>query len=484
MKIILLLLALAATAQAQTPTDPHESNFGADFRTERRHVSEACGTFSFKSAGGCAIELFTDHPFHIAAGSIAPQNGFGVGGAVVTHYTPTNWRMSFNLDAVGSSNASWRAGAYLKMVHTPKEKSGPEPAKPDDLAKPGQPASKHIIIKVAAPHPYTVFNLYAQAISLNQLNFFGLGPDSTIAGKSLFGMTQTIVGASAIKPVYEFKSIRGLNLSLIGQANARFVSIRSRNGQSAPSIETVYSEATAPGLTNQPGFLQLEEGLRLKPALFHDNLQFNYLAKFDEFFAPSNSQYNFQRWTLDLNHTIPLYTKSQSYAFKDAKGPDDCTDATASKDTPCPPVSYSWNRQGSINFRFFLSESMNSSSAAVPFYFQQTLGGSDVNGAPALSSFQDYRFRAPNLMLFRESFEHSIWGPFGLQFLADQGKVAVTRGDIGFEYLKHSFAVGLTLRAGGFPQVSLLYAWGGESSHTIGALNTSLLGGSGRPPLD
>jgi len=77
MKIILLLLALAAAAQAQTPTDPHESNFGADFRTERRHVSEACGTFSSKSAGGCAIELFTDHPFHIAAGSIAPQNGFG-----------------------------------------------------------------------------------------------------------------------------------------------------------------------------------------------------------------------------------------------------------------------------------------------------------------------------------------------------------------------------------------------------------------------
>jgi hypothetical protein len=127
---------------------------------------------------------------------------------------------------------------------------------------------------------------------------------------------------------------------------------------------------------------------------------------------------------------------------------------------------------------------MNSASARVPFYFQQTLGGSDINGSPALSSYQDYRFRAPNLMLFRESFEHSIWGPFGLQFLADQGKVAQVRSDIGFDHFKHSFAAGLTLRAGGFPQVSLLYAWGGESSHTIGSLNSSLLGGSGRPPLD
>jgi hypothetical protein len=478
MKTIFLLLALATAAQAQTLTDPKESNFGSDFRREREHFSEACGTFSLKSTAGCAIELFTDHPFHIAAGSIAPQNGFGVGGAVVTHYTPTNWRMSLNLDAVGSSNASWRAGVYLKMVHTPVEQSGAAPSKP------GEPAPKHITIKVASVHPYTVFNLYAQAISLNQLNFFGLGPDSTVAGKSLFGMTQSIAGISAIKPIYEWKAIRGLNLSLLGQANARFVSIRSRNGQSSPSIETLYSGATAPGLTNQPGFLQLEEGIRLKPSLFSNNLQFNYLANFQEFFAPSSSQYNFQRWTLDLNHSILLHTHTQSYASKDAKGPDDCTDVTATKDTPCPPVSYSWNLQGSINFRFLLSESLNSSSAAVPFYFQQTLGGSGINGAPALSSFQDYRFRGPNLMLFRESFEHSLWGPFGFQFLADQGKVALTRGDIGFDHLKHSFAAGLTLRAGGFPQVSLLYAWGGESSHTIGALNTSLLGGSGRPPLD
>jgi len=113
---------------------------------------------------------------------------------------------------------------------------------------------------------------------------------------------------------------------------------------------------------------------------------------------------------------------------------------------------------------------MNSSSAAVPFYSNKPSAAPTSTAPPPLSSFQDYRFRAPNLMLFRESFEHSIWGPFGLQFLADQGKVAVTRGDIGFDHLKHSFAAGLTLRAGGFPQVSLLYAWGGESSHTIGAL--------------
>jgi hypothetical protein len=456
MKLILTLFALTTCIQAQT-SDPHESQLAADFRVEREHLGKACA--DLKSAANCAIALFTEHPFHIAAGNIAPQNGFGVGAAMVAHYTPNEtWRLSWNFDTVVSTNASWRAGAYMKMIHTPVQKQ-----------------------VTTFVHPYTVFNLYAQAISLNQLNFFGLGPDSNLANKSLFGMTQTIIGFSAIKPVYEWKPIRSLNLALIGQANARFVNLRGRHGQSSPSIESLYTEATAPGLANQPGFLQLEEGIRAKPSLFNNNLQFNYLANVQEFYAPSSSQYNFQRWTLDLDHRIPLYTKTQSYAPRDTNGPDECA-AGSQKDTPCQPVSYSRNLQGSINFRFLLSES--SHSASVPFYFQQTLGGSDINGAPALGSYQDYRFRGPNLLFLRESFEHSLWGPFGFQFQADQGKVALTRTDIGFDHLKHSFATGLTIRAGGFPQFSLLYAWGGETLHTIGALNTTLLSGSSRPPLD
>ena len=128
---------------------------------------------------------------------------------------------------------------------------------------------------------------------------------------------------------------------------------------------------------------------------------------------------------------------------------------------------------------------MNSASSAVPFYLQQTLGGGDINGGLSLGSYQDYRFRAPNILLLHESFEHSIWGPFGFAFSADQGRVALTRSDIGFDQLNHSFGAGLTLRAGGFPMVFLMFAWGGgEGSHTIANMNTSLLGGSSRPGLD
>jgi hypothetical protein len=456
---------------ASTLVLAQEGGLQADFRREGERVSDACNGFNFKTMAGCAYELFTDHPLHIAAGSMPPQNGFGLGGAFVWSKNTKNWRLSWDVDAVGATSEAWRAGGYMKIIHTPPEAIHVTTPTPGEKPKP----LKRLV------HPYTVFNLYAQAISLDKLNFFGLGNDTTLAGASVFGMSQTIIGGSVIKPVFEWPAIRNLNLALLGEVNGRLVSISGENGQSAPSIEAVYSNATAPGLSSQPGFIQFGEGFRVKPVIA-DHFQLNYLASFQQFFAPSSSQNSFLRWTADLNHTFYLYGYTKS-ALKstDTNGPDSCAPAREK----CPPVPLSRNLNGSVNVRLLASESITSATSAVPFYFQQTLGGSDINSGMALGSYQDYRLRAPNLLLLQESFEHSIWGPFGLKLMADQGRVALTRGDLGFSHLRHSFAGGLTLRAGGFPMVVLMFAWGGpEGHHNIFNMNTSLLGGSSRPTLD
>src|SRR6266576_6417278 len=223
-----------------------ESALHADFRREGEHFREACGKFGLKIVFGCAAELFTDHPLHVAVGSIAPQNGFGFGGAFVTHYTPNeSWRLSWNVDTVVATNASWRAGAYMKIIRTPVVTIRPVVLKPGE-----KPAT-------LAVHPYTVCNVYAQSISLNKLNFFGLGNNSAVPGKSLFGMQETILGVNAIKPVTEWPAIGKLNLSLLGEVNGRFVDLRGNHANSSPSIETLYTEATAPGLTSQPASVQL-----------------------------------------------------------------------------------------------------------------------------------------------------------------------------------------------------------------------------------
>jgi len=66
--------------------------------------------------------------------------------------------------------------------------------------------------------------------------------------------------------------------------------------------------------------------------------------------------------------------------------------------------------------------------------------------------------------------------------LADQAKLGLTRRDVGSNHWVHSYAAGWTLRAGGFPQVYQLFAFGGkEGRYTPVNMNTSLMGGPYRP---
>lgn len=488
MRRLLLLLLLAASGSALNAQQPASSSTGPDNPSEAYKLQHSC--FNFKGIADCAEELFTGQPLHIAVGSIAPQNGFGAGLAYVGHKTTENWRTSWDMDAVGSVNGSWRAGVYLKLVNTyekaPTVQFGTKGRnlKPNLTALPERP----------------VINLYAQTITLNKVTYFGLGPSTIEVGRSFFSMRQTIVGASAVKPF-----AARLSAAFYGEMNGRFVDIFASPNQPSPTIGALYTEATAPGLTTQPGTLQFGEGVRMRPVWFDDFLHLDYNLAYQQYVAPGSS-FSFQRLTTDLSHQFAIFRKTTRILLpRDTNGPDECsTDqdsengecsvdkfaqhhecltAQAAKTPECKELSR--DLQGSFGFRLFSALSMTPGSNVVPFYFQPTLGGSDINGTQSLSSYQDYRFRAPDVLLIRESFEQSLGSlPLGLVLMADEGKVALTRGGLGPSPWLHSFSTGLTLRAGGFPQVYLLFSWGGnEGTHTIANVNNSLLGGSARPSL-
>src|ERR1700751_3673296 len=82
--VVLWMVSSAALAQ--------ESWVHADFRREGERIADACKFYSFMSVGYCAYPLFTDHPLHIATGSMPPQNGFGLGGAFVLAKNTRNLR--------------------------------------------------------------------------------------------------------------------------------------------------------------------------------------------------------------------------------------------------------------------------------------------------------------------------------------------------------------------------------------------------------
>jgi hypothetical protein len=62
--------------------------------------------------------------------------------------------------------------------------------------------------------------------------------------------------------------------------------------------------------------------------------------------------------------------------------------------------------------------------------------------------------------------------------------LSLDNSDLAFQHFRHSYSTGFTVRAGGFPQIFLIFSWGGgEGTHTTANINTSLLGGSRRPSL-
>jgi hypothetical protein len=481
----LALLAILLTAQAafaescdqlgHKPGD--EGRVQSDFCREwldlhpcRQQESKPCSTFTFGHLAGIGQTLFTGQPLHIAVGSLAPQNGFAAGFAFVEHKDlPSEWRLTTETDAVASNNASWRTGSYLTTYKLPQshETIGVVMGTPS-------PAQKKPSVQVAP-----IFNLYAEATSLNRLYFYGLGPNTLPSGQAAFGLTETIAGASAILPLNR----NGISFTL--EFNGRIPQLRGDYNETVPSIGQLYTEATAPGLTYQPPFLQPGGGIQIQPSLFGDRLRLHYLLNFQDFASPGHSSYSFRRWSADIGHEFPLARKVYLTAANPQNGPDSCT---PDPETPCPSpthVSSTINHEGSVSLRLLLTGSVANAGHVVPFYFDPTTGGSDLDGNPILPSYPDYRFRAPNLVLLRGAVEHALPKiPLGIYFSADAAKSALTRDDIDFTNLRRSYSIGLTVHAGGLPVVYLLFAWGGdEGHHTIFTVSNVLLGASPRPSL-
>jgi len=347
------------------------------------------------------------------------------------------------------------AGGLLTMKLSPAES---KQGKPRVVVVHG-PLPKHLP-ELGENETKLLINAYAFHTSLNQVTYYGIGPETSLAGRSFFGFRETVAGTNAD---YLLK----YGFHLLGEMNGRFPNIGSDHGQSSPSIEEIYTNATAPGLTSQPGFLQFGEGLQYtkhlgglaEKASFGVDANLDYGTNFQQFIAPAQTDFSFRRLTIDVTNNLHLLKQ-----FKPKNG------AATSE------------QFGTLQLRGCLSESIADAGHSVPFYFQPTLGGGDINKERTLPSFADYRFRAPNALLFSGQYEQPLpkFSFLGLTFRADTGKVADSRGDIDLSHLRHSFGAGLTVRAGNFPYLVFMYAWaGGEGHHTFADLNLSAISPSG-----
>src|SRR5690606_10393400 len=133
--------------------------------------------------------------------------------------------------------------------------------------------------------------------------------------------------------------------------------------------------------------------------------------------------------------------------------------------------------------RAFVARADASDGSRVPFYFQPTIGGADIDGERRLASYEHYRFRAPNAILLQATIEHVIWGPVGGFGSIEHGRVALAGESLTDGGFKRTYGLGLTLRAGGMPMATVWWATGEEGSRVAFLMDTSLFGGSSRPSL-
>jgi hypothetical protein len=416
--------------------------------------------------------LIASYPFRVALGSLAPGNGFAFGVSLSERYTPSEtWRVTFSGDAVRSVRGSNRVGGYVRFIHSPAEVGVV-------VSRPGDPPVRPRRLKLDT----WAFDVFAQRTLLETMNYFGPGPDTFESGRSVFGQRQLMFGGSVVLPMSGASWLGALRPALLGGITRRSITILPGLASDGPLLQDVYTDAAAPGLRKQDPFVELREGLRLRPSLPNGRLQFDYQFTVQQYFTTAASASSFRRTSIDLDHRLPIYrTSSTSSGARDFNGPNEC--ATSADSLECPPLERVRDRSGAVNFRVLWSRSSTSGVNRVPFYLQRTLGGSDLNGDTWLAAYDDYRYRGPHVLLLQQSVEHSLWGPIGIFVMAEQGKAVSRRADLDLSDLERSASVGLTIRAGGMPMITFSFAFGSEGRHLIASMGNSLLGGSSRPSL-
>lgn len=249
---------------------------------------------------------------------------------------------------------------------------------------------------------------YAKTRNLPRLPYYGIGPNTNTGDRADFAMNNQSVGAILSNPLSSWLAVGGTFENV-------WTSVNGFTDPEIISIDRRYNERSAPGLVRQPTILHSEVFLRphygSTPPYMLD-----YRIGYHWFHDTGTGEYSFSRFVADLQHN--LYPERPAGQIR---------------------------RDSLLNLRAYLSTSNTGRGNRVPFYFQETLGGSDINGNPTLRGYRDYRFRGPHAVLFQAEYSRRIWGPIGALAFYDAGTVATRRADLALTNLRHSFGGGLAL---------------------------------------
>lgn len=357
-----------------------------------------------------------------AFGGVVPGSGFG-GGVSYSALDRTEkddgnvsvvWQTEFNAEAKVTIRKYWQLAAAVNVTKT-KSKFGPNVA---DLE----------------------MNFYGDVKDMPRLEFFGVGPESSVDDRVKYHYRESVIGADISAPVTSW-------LDVGGAVEGIWPRLTTITDPGVRTIEQLFDDRTAPGLLSDPTYTRFTGYAGLHSPGEPERRRLSYDFFYHVFHDWTDSELSFRRVDADLKHKFRLGDKTE------------------------------------IRFRGRLSSSQTSSGQRVPFYLQETLGGSNIRSEDTLRGFSDYRFRDRAYVLFQTDFMRELYGPLKLIVFYDTGKVAATFRRMDEGRLRHTYGAGVVVMPRQLDKIMFrfyLALGSGEGSHVFFGLGDSLTGGTNR----
>jgi hypothetical protein len=266
-------------------------------------------------------------------------------------------------------------------------------------------------------------------------DFWGLGMTSPDEARAIYKQTEAHAEANLGLRLMPWLSVGG---------GGAWIDPRIRRSTGPfPSLHDVFTNATAPGLTEQPTYIQSEAFIDLD---YRESIPPTRTARrLDQLLLPAASRggryqvkqtiyrdqdlgrYSFRRTTIDLQQYLPFLKGNRVIALRGLAVFSDAFDGQT-----------------------------------VPFYLNPVMGGTNTNRA-----FRTYRYRDQNLLVLQAEYRYEINPLMHGAIFVDAGQVAPRARDLALPELKTSYGTGLRFGAAGAASFRLDVAFGGGAPRLL-----------------
>ena len=230
-----------------------------------------------------------------------------------------------------------------------------------------------------------------------QEDFFGIGGNSAVANRTNYSLESAgVSGRVALKPTSWLRL--GTEIGRVSPT------ISSGTDPRFPSTETLFTDADAPGLDEQPPFLYknvfVEVDYRDQPG--NPRSGGLWRATYGAWNESEFNLYDFGRFDAEAAHFFPIFDKKRVFALRVG-------------------VSYVNNDLGN----------------RVPFYFLPYIGGSNT-----VRGFKEFRFRDENVIFMNAEYRWEAFAGLDMAIFFDMGEAREDWQTIDFNDAKTSYGFG------------------------------------------